>query len=66
MALYKGKRRLYVCKSPIEVLLLLPKSRYSLVAVSSYTGPLYTPGDYLMNENENEEIGGIKFEAGEK
>ena len=34
VALYKGKRRLYVRKSPTEVLLLLPKSRHS-----HYTGP---------------------------
>ena len=36
-------RRLYVCKSQIEVLLLLPKSRHSLGAGSPYTGPHYAP-----------------------
>ena len=54
MALYKGKRRLYVCKSPTKVLLLLPKSKHSLGATSPYTGPRYTLPPYLCDFNDME------------
>ena len=56
VALYKGKPRLYVCKSPTEVLLLLPKSRHSLGTASPYTGPRFAPDRDVPFLDESTEI----------
>ena len=55
MVLYKGKLRLYVCKSPTEVSPLLHKSRHNLGATYPPTGLRYAT-DRKEKVQRNESI----------